>query len=277
MKNVLIYYKNDSKAQTLANDIQDFLNKQGLKTDFLKPDDTVVNERQVDLVVVVGGDGTFLGAVRAINNIVSKDKKLPPILGVHSGSLGFLTESSATGWSEVIKKGLEQGFSIEERSMLGVHFGDTNQEFSALNDVVISRNSVARMIDFDIFYNGEFVSNIRADGTIISTPTGSTAYSLASGGPILHPVITGLVITPVSPHTLSNRPIVVPDNGLIEIKVNTVTDDIIVTVDGQKAICCPPSHTVMVRKYFRTLQLVRPYDLTYFNILRNKLAFGKRG
>lgn len=277
MKNVLIYYKNDSKAQALANDIQDFLNKQGLKTDFLKPDDTVVNERPVDLVVVVGGDGTFLGAVRAINNIVSKDKVFPPILGVHSGSLGFLTESSASGWSEVIKKGLAQGFSVEERSMLGVHFGDTNQEFSALNDVVISRNSVARMIDFDILYNGEFVSNIRADGAIISTPTGSTAYSLASGGPILHPAISGFVITPVSPHTLSNRPIVVPDSGLIEIKVNTLTDDIIVTVDGQKAISCPPSHTVMVRKYFRNLQLVRPYDLTYFNILRNKLAFGKRG
>jgi NAD+ kinase len=277
MKNVLIYYKNDSKAQALANDIQDFLNKQGLKTDFLKPDDTVVNERQVDLVVVVGGDGTFLGAVRGVNNIVSKDKKLPPILGVHSGSLGFLTESSATGWAEILQKGLEKGFSIEERSMLGVHFGDPNQEFSALNDVVINRNSVARMIDFDVFYNKEFVSNIRADGVILSTPTGSTAYSLASGGPILHPVVTGLVITPVSPHTLSNRPIVVPDNGLIEIKVNTVTEDIVVTVDGQKAISCPPSHTIMAQKYFRNLQLVRPYDLTYFNILRSKLAFGKRG
>ncbi len=277
MKNVLIYSKNDSKAQTVANNIQDFLNKQGLKTDFLKPDDTVVQEQNADLVVVVGGDGSFLGAVRAINDIVPKDKKLPPILGVHLGSLGFLTESSATGWAEVIKKGLDQGFSVEERSMLGVHFGDPTQEFSALNDVVINRNSVARMIDFDLFYNKEFVSNIRADGVIISTPTGSTAYSLASGGPILHPVVTGLVITPVSPHTLTNRPIVVPDSGLIEIKVNTMTDDIIVTVDGQKAISCPPSHTVIVQKYFRNLQLVRPYDLSYFNILRNKLAFGKRG
>lgn len=278
MNNVLIFPKdNDEKARSLANDIRDFFNKQGVKSQILATDSDPVSNGKADLAIVIGGDGTFLGAVRSVNLNTPLSQELPPILGINTGSLGFLTESSTNEWMDVIKKGMENGFVIEERSMLGVSVGDEKEQYAVLNDVVINRNDVARTIDFDIYYNGEFVSNTKADGVIISTPTGSTAYSLAAGGPILHPNIPAFVITPVSPHTLTNRPIVVADSGVIEVKVKTPIDDILVTLDGQKGVCCKKDHTITIKRFARNLRLVRPKDLTYFNILRNKLSFGKRG
>jgi NAD+ kinase len=278
MKKVVIFPKaNDSNAKALAKDIGDFFNKQGVKNEIFTPGSESVKDGKLDLAVVIGGDGTFLGAVRSVNSITPAGQELPPILGIHTGSLGFLTESSTNEWMDVIKKGFEGGFIIEERAMLGVSVGESKEQFAVLNDVVVNRKDVARMIDFDVYYNGEFVSNTKADGVIVSTPTGSTAYSLAAGGPILHPTIPAFVITPVSPHTLTNRPIVVSDSGVIEVHVKTPTDEILVTLDGQKGICCGKDHRILMKKYGRSLRLVRPNDVTYFNILRNKLSFGKRG
>jgi len=270
MNNVIIFTKtNDSKAKSIGNDIKAFFEKQGIKASF--------KAGKADLAIVIGGDGTLLGAVRALCEAIPEEKPLPPVLGIHTGSLGFLTESNVNGWKAAIKRGLAKGFIIEERSMLSVTAGENKGKYTVLNDVVVNRNSVARIIDFDVYYNGEFVSNTKADGVIISTPTGSTAYSLAAGGPILHPSIPAFVVTPVSPHTLTNRPIVVADNGVIEVKVKTITDDIIVTLDGQTGVRCSKNRRVVVKKSKRNLRLVRPNDITYFNILRNKLSFGKRG
>jgi len=268
MSSAIIFVKhNDGKAKTIAEAIISFLEKQGISTSF--------SDLNAELAIVVGGDGTFLGAVRALNEFYSDKKSLPPVLGVNTGSLGFLTESSITGWESVLKKGLEGGFNIEERSMLDVCVGD--KHYVVLNDVVVNRNSVARMIDFDVHYNGEFVANTKADGVIVSTPTGSTAYSLAAGGPIMHPSIPAFVITPVSPHTLTNRPIVVADTGEIEITVKKDAEDILVTLDGQKGVCCNSDNIITVKRASRMLKLIRPQDVTYFDILKNKLSFGKRG
>lgn len=278
MDKVLIFQKaNHDDARTLANDIRDFFNKQGIKNHIANADDKADIYSGVDLAIVIGGDGTFLGAVRTLGSMIPVEKQMPPILGINTGSLGFLTESSINEWKEVIKKGLERGFIIEERSMLGVSIGDDKNQYSVLNDVVINRKDVARMIDFDVYYNGEFVSNTKADGVIVSTPTGSTAYSLAAGGPILHPSIPAFVITPVSPHTLTNRPIVVADNGVIDVQIRTPKEDLLVTLDGQKGVFTTADQKIQIKKFCRNLRLVRPNDATYFNILRNKLSFGKRG
>lgn len=278
MNSVLIFTKaKDNTAQSLAKDIGEFLNKQGIKSQILPADSESVKNANTDLVVVIGGDGTFLGAVRTVNLITPQGQELPPVLGIHTGSLGFLTECSTNEWTNVMKKGLEGGFIIEERSMMAISTGDNKETYAVLNDVVVNRKDVARMIDFDIFYNSEFVSNTKADGVVISTPTGSTAYSLAAGGPILHPNIPAFVVTPVSPHTLTNRPIVVADNGRIEVHVKTPGNDILITLDGQKSIPCSKDNKVVVKKYGRNLRLIRPKDVTYFNILKNKLSFGIRG
>jgi NAD+ kinase len=268
MNKAIIFIKhNDGKAKTVADSIIKFLQDKGVKTS--------LNDLDSDFAIVVGGDGTFLGAVRALNEHHIENKTLPPMFGINTGSLGFLTESSIVGWENALKKGLEKGFNIEERAMLDVHTGDCSH--TVLNDVVVNRSSVARMIDFDVHYNGEFVCNTKADGVIVSTPTGSTAYSLAAGGPIMHPSIPAFVITPVSPHTLTNRPIVVADTGSIQITVNKDIQDVLVTLDGQKGVCCNGDNKILVKRSPKTLKLIRPYDVTYFDILKNKLSFGKRG
>jgi len=278
MNKVLLFPKTKDKlAKSTANDIKEFLGGQGIKSEIYSADSKNIENGKADLVVVVGGDGTFLGTVRAVNSITPLSQALPPILGINTGSLGFLTEGSVNEWKEVIKKGLDKGFIIEDRSMLEVAVGNNKEQCAVLNEVVINRKDVARMIDFDVYYNGEFVCNTKADGVIISTPTGSTAYSLAAGGPILHPSIPAFVITPICPHTLTNRPIVVADNGTIEIHVKTPENGILVSLDGQKAISCTADQKIKIKKFGRNLRLIRPNDLTYFNILRNKLSFGRRG
>ena len=278
MNKVLIFPKTkDKQAKSIANDIKEFFREQGIKSEIYSADTKNTKDDKTDLVVVVGGDGTFLGAVRIVNSMVPLSQALPPILGINTGSLGFLTEGDANEWRDVIKKGLDRGFIIEDRSMLSITVGNSDEQWAVLNEVVVNRKDVARMIDFDLYYNGEFVSNTKADGVIVSTPTGSTAYSLAAGGPILHPSIPAFVITPVSPHTLTNRPIVVADSGIIEVEVKTPTEGILVSLDGQKAISCTAEQKIKIKRFVRNLRLVRPNDMTYFNILRNKLSFGRRG
>jgi len=268
MNKAIIFVKhNDGKAKTIGDAIIAFLGKHGVKASF--------NDLNADFAIVVGGDGTFLGAVRALSEFFSDTQEMPPVLGINTGSLGFLTESSISGWESVLKKGLEGGFNIENRSMLDVYVG--GEKHTVLNDVVVKRNSVARMIDFDVHYNGGFISNTKADGVIVSTPTGSTAYSLAAGGPIMHPSIPAFVITPVSPHTLTNRPIVVADTGEVQITVKKDVEDVLVTLDGQKGICCNGNSEIVVKRSHRVLKLIHPQDVTFFDILEDKLSFGKRG
>lgn len=268
MNKATIFIKQkDNRAKSIAVEMVGFLKSIGVKTSY--------NDMDADLAVVIGGDGTFLGAVRALNESCDKGKDIPPVLGVNSGSLGFLTETSISEWKSALKHGLEQGFNIEKRAMLEVQVGRTSNV--VLNDVVVTRNSVARMVDFDIHYNGEFVCNSKADGVIVSTPTGSTAYSLAAGGPIMHPSIPAFLITPVSPHTLTNRPIVVADTGVVQISVKQDAEEVLVTLDGQKALPYKKGDKVLVKRSLRTLRLVRPQGVTYFDILKNKFSFGKRG
>ena len=225
-----------------------------------------------DFLIVLGGDGTLLSAARAVapRNI--------PILGVNLGSLGFLTEVPFPDLYPALRAVMADDCEVEVRSMLQAGlFRDGKQlaEAHALNDVVISKTTIARLASFDIFINNVFVSSYRGDGLIVSTPTGSTAYSLAAGGPILMPAVEGIVITPICPHSLSHRPLVVRDSVEIEIKVKSATDEAFLSIDGQVGIPVAEGDRLVCRKSPYNTRLMR-LQKSFFEVLRTKLKWGQK-
>ena len=229
-------------------------------------------QRKPAFAIVLGGDGTLLAAARALA------KANIPILGVNLGSLGFLTEVALAEMYPTLEAMHENRCFLEQRAMLHcqlVRDGKCIADYEALNDLVVSKSALARIAEFDIYLNGAFVSNYKADGLIISTPTGSTAYSLAAGGPIVAPDVAGFVITPVSPHALTNRPLVVQDSAKIEIHVK-MTEETYLTVDGQVGTPMQVNDRVQCCKSGYCVQLFRQHNKTFFDVLRQKLKWGER-
>jgi NAD+ kinase len=227
----------------------------------------------VDLVLVLGGDGTMLSVSRLVA------EKGIPILGINLGSLGFITEVSRDEIFSTVNKMLNDGCAIEERLMLSaaVHRdGNKLTEYTVLNDVVINKGAVARIIDLETNINGNYVTTFKADGLIISTPTGSTAYSLSAGGPILYPTLESIVLTPICSHTLTNRPIVLPDNFKIEIIIKTISGDVFLTLDGQVGFSLMRGDVIEINKSDYKTKLVVPVERDYFSVLRTKLKWGER-
>jgi NAD+ kinase len=226
-----------------------------------------------ELVIVLGGDGTLLAAARVFA------KTGVPILSVNLGSLGFLTEvrldqlySHLEGWSKAC-------CGIEERSMLHCELhrnGELVSDYEALNDVVVSKGAIARMGDFRVALDHQLVAAFRADGVIISTPTGSTAYSLAANGPILAPDVDALIVTPICPHLLTLRPLVVQGNSDLILSVTDVPDQAYLTVDGQEAIALQVNDELHCRKSVHKVKLVRMGTTGFFDVLRAKLKWGER-
>ena len=228
--------------------------------------------RQCDLAIVVGGDGTLLNAARSLVDFQV------PILGVNLGRLGFLTDVSPSEISLRLEEILSGQFREERRSLLHAEIVRNTRavtQADALNDVVVHKRDVARMIEVDTFLDGQFVNAYRADGLIIATPTGSTAYSLSGGGPIIHPELETVVLVPICPHTLTNRPIVVNGNREIEVLVNeSNTTHTQVTCDGQISLAIEPGDRIVIRKKRRKLRLIHPTGHNYFELLRAKLGWG---
>jgi len=225
-----------------------------------------------DLIIVFGGDGTLLSVARLIG-----DRGIP-ILGVNLGGLGFITELHKDEIYENIEKVLSGEYSLEERITLSAEVHRRRRkrvQHTALNDVVISKGALARMIELDININDQYVTTFRADGLIISTPTGSTAHSLSAGGPIMYPTLESFLITPICPHTLTSRPIVVPDEFNIEVVIEN-GDDIFLTLDGQVGLPLRVGDRVGVRKADYRARFVLLHDRDYFKILRTKLKWGER-
>ncbi len=224
-------------------------------------------------VIVLGGDGTLLAAARAVAKVDA------PILGVNLGSLGFLTEVRLDELYSTLDA-LEAGATVRDaRSMLGCRLlrGDKVMgEYVALNDVVITKSAIARMAEVDVAVDDLFVASYKADGVIVSTPTGSTAYSLAAGGPVLEPSVDAFVITPVSPHALTNRPLVVKDSAEISLTVGGVTEEAYLTVDGQIGVPLLQGDRVVCKKSEHRVQLLRASRRTFFEVLRAKLKWGER-
>lgn len=224
-----------------------------------------------DFAIVLGGDGTLLASARALA------KAGVPILGVNLGSLGFLTEVSLSELYPMLQSILSEDSNFDTRSMLHCTLHRTHHpadEYEALNDIVISHASIARVANFEVRVNQVFVSSYKADGIILSTPTGSTAYSLAAGGPILSPQVQAFVITPVSPHTLSNRPLVIQDSAEVEIKVVSASQGAFLTVDGQVGLSLSDGDYAVCRKSVHQVKLLRVSEQSFFDVLRAKLKWG---
>jgi NAD+ kinase len=228
---------------------------------------------QPDFVVVLGGDGTLLAAAHEV-----ADAGIP-ILGINLGSLGFLTEIKQDEIAHALEDVDSGRYKVSERSMLSCQVlrqGRCVASHDALNDVVMNQQGVARITEFDLRINGLFVSNYKADGLIVSTPTGSTAYSLAAGGPIMVPDVPGFLVTPVASHALTNRPLVVQDNAIIEIRLTVTRERAYLTIDGQRGEPLEEGDIVRCSKSKFVVRLFSLPDRTFFQVLRNKLKWGER-
>jgi NAD+ kinase len=230
----------------------------------------------VDLVVVLGGDGTLL----SVADCIAAARVDVPILGVNFGGLGFLTEATLPELYPSLDAALTGQARVEERMMLHattIRAGATLPEHVALNDVVITKAARARMTDLCVSLGDEFVTRVKADGLIVATPTGSTAYNLAAGGPIVQPILDAIVLTPIAPHMLTNRPIVIPAASLVRVQpMMSGLDEIYVTFDGQAGYQLEAGDEVRIRCADRRVRLLRPSSRSYFEVLRQKLKWNER-
>jgi len=226
--------------------------------------------RESDLIVVLGGDGTLLSIARRTGTEV-------PILGINLGELGFLTEITEGEALRMLARVVAGRFEVDRRLALAAVLergSRTVRRFRALNDVVVSNGAMARIVRLTVSVDGLPLTSYRADGLIVSTPTGSTAYSLSVGGPIVEPTVEVLVLSPISPHTLSNRPLVLRPDAVVRITVAPGQQDAILTVDGQEGMPLEGGDVVVVRRARQAVSLVRSPDRTYYDVLRSKLGWG---
>ena len=226
-----------------------------------------------DFIIVLGGDGTLLSVSR---NLKGRDV---PILGVNLGGLGFLTEISVEELPSMIEKILQGDYDVSRRIMLDVKVRREKEdvfEFSILNDAVITKDALARIIDIETYVNDEYLTTFKGDGLIVSTPTGSTGYSLAAGGPLLYPSMKNIIVTPICPHMLTNRPIILPEEAAIRAILMSMDEKVILTLDGQVGFPLKYFDEVIVKKSPHTISLIKSSSKGYFEILRTKLKWGER-
>lgn len=224
-----------------------------------------------DLLITFGGDGTLLSIARHAPQEV-------PIIGVNMGRLGFLTEIPVEEFDEVLEQFLEGSAVIEPRGALDVtivHESGAEERHRVMNDAVVNKGALARIIEMWVETEESFVTAFRADGLIVSTPTGSTAYNLSAGGPVIYPTVAAVVITPICPHMLTNRPIVLPDHMKVVINIRDAREEVFLTLDGQEAVSLEDAQRVVVRKSDQTISLVQSPRKDYFEILRQKLKWGE--
>ena len=229
--------------------------------------------REIDMAIVVGGDGTMLNVARRLA------ARAVPLIGVNLGRRGFLTDIPKDSVLDSLAAVLDGDFHSEPRIMLNVELrrGDhIVHTANALNDVVVNKGQLARLIEFEVYVDGEFVSSTRGDGIIVATPTGSTAYALSAGGPILHPTLPALVLVPICPHTLSNRPVAINSDSRVEIAMTNVSNQsAYLTFDGQMGHALQDHDRICVRRSDSPVMLIHPSDHSHFDVLRTKLRWGE--
>lgn len=285
LHNVAIFAKmHDPRCQSVASELISWLEERGCLAlvdphlakhigtyNGLTPEEI---RDQAELVVVLGGDGTLISVARLFCG------KNVPILGVNLGSLGFLTEITVEELYPRLERCLQGDPRVSERMMLEVTLhreGKAIEKCHVLNDMVINKGALARIVDLETKVNRHFLTTYKGDGLIISTPTGSTGYSMAAGGPIIHPLMSCIVITPICPHTLTNRPIVITDDSIICVTVTSSFDEnVYLTLDGQVGFELREGDSVEVRRALKTTALVMSRSKDYFEILRTKLKWGER-
>ena len=227
----------------------------------------------VDLIVVLGGDGTLLSVARLVDGLEV------PILGVNLGGLGFLTATALEALYPTLEAVLAGHYTAEERMVLAARLGRgeaTLADYLALNDVVVAKGALGRLIDLEVRVDGELMTAYRADGLIVSTPTGSTAYNLSAAGPILFPTMDAMVLTPICSHALTDRPIALPGTARLEVALLTDTPDVLLSVDGQPGLPVTSKDVLRVARASSRIRLIRDPQKTYFQVLRAKLKWGER-
>lgn len=267
----------DDEARSTAAELSNWLKKRGVEltgepvssgpgqgnADYLS---------DADLIVVLGGDGTMISTARMVGDADVL------VLGINYGGLGYLTDFRIEEMFPALESILAGEYEIDRREMLDAEHRRNAKTIAAgrvLNDVVINKAALARIIEIEVKLNGLFVNNFRADGLIVATPTGSTAYNLSAGGPIIFPSMNAIVMTPICPFTLSNRPIVVPDDAEIELTLDNENEGVILSLDGQTGYPMKAGDKVAIRKSATTFNLVQPANRNYFDVLRDKLKWGR--
>lgn len=279
MNKIGIVVKADKKAGKKADELEKWLRARGVeiirqesrppgrqhlgKSESFAPSD-------LSCIFVLGGDGTFLSAVRWIG-----DQDIP-ILGVKFGEVGFLAETVEENLFSVAESILNNDFTTKPRMRLTVKVTQSGQkiaEETVLNDVVINKGALARLANIKTYIDDHYLTTFRADGLIVSTPTGSTAYSLAAGGPVIHPLVPGIVMTPICPFTLTNRPLIIPDSAKVTIRLEEKSSDIMLTFDGQEGLKIDEQDAVVIQKSPRPLRMIALPDQQYFDVLKEKLRW----
>ena len=279
MKKIGLFVKSDTKANKKAVELERWLRSRKIEivrkktvesgqknaADSLSPAPS-----DLDCIFVLGGDGTFLSAVRWIG-----DRDIP-ILGIKFGEVGFLAEIAEEDLYKAAEKVLKGDFILRPRMRLSVRVGRRNETLAqetVLNDVVINRGALARLAHIETYINDLYLTTYSADGLIVATPTGSTAYSLAAGGPVIHPAVPGIILTPICPFTLTNRPLIVPESANIKIRLAKGASDIVLTFDGQKGLEINDQDEIVIQKGPHPIHLITLPERQYFDILKNKLKW----
>lgn len=284
MKRVGIYAKqNNPDAAVLAGEVTQWLQDRGIEV-FLEKDlsgeighpegfPAKSIPAMVTMIIVLGGDGTLISVARKIGNLKV------PILAVNLGSLGFLTEIKRTEMLPLLEDVLGGNFSVSSRMMLDASVKRGNEEvgrFTVLNDIVLNKGALARIVDMETSVDEVYLTTFKADGLIVATPTGSTAYNLAAGGPIVHPDLNCLLLSPICPHMLTNRPLIVSEDAVIKVEPKFQDEDVVLTADGQVGMPLMQGDVVEVRKSKNRTYLINSPQKDYFQVLRTKLRWGER-
>ena len=256
---------------TVLDEIAKIVNKQAGKRIINKKDTAPLDKiaSECDILIAFGGDGTILAAARLVA------RAAVPIIGVNLGKLGFLAELSIDEVESFVDDIINNQHVIEDRMVIKMTAEDQNVQFFGVNDIVLDKGNSSRVIDMETYVNNDYLMTYRADGIIVSTPTGSTGYSLATGGPMLSPKSDVLTISPICPHTLSARSVIVPDSSVIRVSLESKLQNVRVTVDGQQEIMVTPPVNFFVQKADYTIKLVKRKDKSYYDVLRSKLMWGK--
>jgi NAD+ kinase len=279
LRKIALFVKKDKKACQKADEFEAWLKKKGIaviRRESSPPghlsaaDSEISAPADLFCLFVLGGDGTFLSAARWIGDLDI------PLLGVKFGEIGFLAETASENLFAAAEKIISGDYTINRRMRLNVDVVRENKKIvseSVLNDIVINRGALARLADVETHINGHYLTTFRSDGLIVATPTGSTAYSLAAGGPVIHPDVPGIIITPICPFTLTNRPLIVPDSIQITLKLSHAASDVMLTFDGQQGLDISDRDTIIVRKGPHYLSMITLPGQHYFDLLKAKLRW----
>jgi NAD+ kinase len=268
-KRIGLVIKNDGQAEKKARELEKRLKSQCVVIDVRHSENTDIPDDLL-CMIVLGGDGTFLSAARFI-----EDRDIP-LMGVKFGEVGFLAETTEDKLDEAITLVLKGKYTIQKRARLDIKVvRNTAQiiDVDVLNDAVINKSALSRLASCAVYIDSTYLTTYRADGLIVGTPTGSTAYSLAAGGPVVHPAVPSIILTPICPFTLTNRPLIIPDSTRIEIRLEGSPEDMILTLDGQEGFEMDPGDKIFIKKSKNDIKMISFEDQSYFKVLKTRLKW----